>query len=412
MRRFSLGIVLTLLLMSMLTLAFNIQLVETSGTIYIRADGSVDPPTAPISTTDNITYTFTNNIYDNIVVERDNIVVDGAGYTLQGTGSGFGIDLTGRSNVTIKNAEIKMFDHGIWLDGSSNNTVSGNNITNNEFGILLQFESDHNSIYLNNFIDNTYSYYIYNSINIWNSPSLVTYVYAGSFYTNFLGNYWSDYGGSDADGDGIGDTPYSIDSDKDDYPLMEKFENYLEVLDLSTFPSPFVFGGVVNSTVVIGTSDPHGPCGSAHTLDTVGGMGVTAVLGTCGSVADCRFYLDTDIAWYNETEYKVHYWPVEGLTNIITTAGPGVNMITWRYFCNPWYAPVYMYYDGGLGEWVVATPTATYRSSDWIGAAPLSDLVVLEVIHVPEEGRYVLWVGGFGGYATRAGCLALQLFDT
>jgi len=43
------GIMLILLIMSMLTLAFNIQPVKASGTIYIRADGSTDPPTAPVS---------------------------------------------------------------------------------------------------------------------------------------------------------------------------------------------------------------------------------------------------------------------------------------------------------------------------------------------------------------------------
>ncbi len=56
-------IMLTLLLTSMLTFAYNIQPVKASGTIYIRADGSVDPPTAPISTVDNVTYAFTNNIF-------------------------------------------------------------------------------------------------------------------------------------------------------------------------------------------------------------------------------------------------------------------------------------------------------------------------------------------------------------
>jgi hypothetical protein len=47
-------------------------------------------------------------------------------------------------------------------------------------------------------------------------------------YTNCLGNYWDDYTGSDLDNDGIGDTPYmtDIDTDKDNYPLMSRFENY------------------------------------------------------------------------------------------------------------------------------------------------------------------------------------------
>src|SRR3972149_10387671 len=77
---------LTLLLIGMVTFAFNILPAKASGTIYIRADGSVDPPTAPISTVDNVTYTFTQNIYDSIIVERDIIVVDGAAFILQGPG--------------------------------------------------------------------------------------------------------------------------------------------------------------------------------------------------------------------------------------------------------------------------------------------------------------------------------------
>ena len=102
-------------------LAFHVQPVRAQGTIYIRADGSIDPPTAPISTVDNVTYIWTGNIYDSIVVERDNIVVDGAGYTLHGIGAydSIGIDISERINVTIKTLIVETFYHGIFLNESS-----------------------------------------------------------------------------------------------------------------------------------------------------------------------------------------------------------------------------------------------------------------------------------------------------
>ena len=139
------GIMLTLLLVGMLTLTFNIQPVKASGTIRIRADGSIEG-TTDISTVDNVTYTFTDNIFNqSIVVERDNIVVDGADYTLQGTGSGAGITLSGRSNITIKNIEIRAFHYGIFLLKSSNNIISGNKITNNSI-VGIRFDSSPNNI--------------------------------------------------------------------------------------------------------------------------------------------------------------------------------------------------------------------------------------------------------------------------
>jgi parallel beta-helix repeat protein len=130
-----------------------IQVVKADGeTVYIRADGSIDPPTAPIYTADNITYTLTGNITTNanasaIVIERSNIVVDGALYTVQGTGVDYsylsrGICLRGIANVTIRNMVIKAFSYGIWLDYSPFCTISGNNITNNDLGLHLFSGSD------------------------------------------------------------------------------------------------------------------------------------------------------------------------------------------------------------------------------------------------------------------------------
>jgi len=140
--------------------------VEASGTIYIRADGSVDG-TTDISTVDNVTYTFTGDINDQIVVQRNNTVIDGAGYAVQGTGAfeSKGIDLQQVSNVTIKNATIKGFYYGIHFNSTSYNILLGNNITANEwYGVFFMFSSN-NSIVGNNITDNSQGIRLYRSSN-------------------------------------------------------------------------------------------------------------------------------------------------------------------------------------------------------------------------------------------------------
>ncbi len=142
-----------------LSLAFRVQKVGANETIYIKADGDVDPSDAPISNTNNAIYTFTDDINDSIIVQRDNIIIDGAGYTLRGTGASNsrGIDLTGRSNVTVKNTRITLFEAGIFLEEASNNTIRNNTITyTSSWGIELYLSND-NTISGNFLINNTRS---------------------------------------------------------------------------------------------------------------------------------------------------------------------------------------------------------------------------------------------------------------
>jgi parallel beta-helix repeat protein len=169
--------------------AFDIQLVRASGTIYIRADGSIDPPTANVILTDNVTYTFTDDNYASIVVERNGIVVDGAGYWLMGSGAddSRGIDLAGRRNVTVHNTFIGGFDFGvfllnssystidnntimstidgIWLSSSSNIHVTGNTLIANGFSGILLLESPNNCVSDNKVTNNQYGIFLWSSSN-------------------------------------------------------------------------------------------------------------------------------------------------------------------------------------------------------------------------------------------------------
>lgn len=106
---------------------------------------------------------------------------------------------------------------GILISVGSYNMLYNNsiaNFNNDRYGIALNaLLSGNNTLYHNNFVNNSRQVYIYNvddggNPNFWDE--------------NREGNYWSDYNGTDADGDGIGDTPYVIDeNNQDNYPLLQ-----------------------------------------------------------------------------------------------------------------------------------------------------------------------------------------------
>jgi parallel beta-helix repeat protein len=240
--------------------------------IYIKQDGSIEPPTANITSADNFTYSFMSDIGQRIVIQKDNIIINGNGHTLLGhsapnygiSGLSYGISIFQRNSVAVTNLTITQFDiagigidkstnififgniisynfnNGMRLYNSSDNTIIGNTITESQMmsGILLIDNSNNNTIAANNLekCGDT------PGISIWDSSGNL--IYHNNLFENFKGgagiigdsintwdngfpsggNYWSDYNGTDVNNDGIGDTPYIIDANNTDYyPLMKLF---------------------------------------------------------------------------------------------------------------------------------------------------------------------------------------------
>ena len=173
-----------------------------------------------------------NNNWDGIYLyfSNNNIIT---GNNVSNNDDGIRLSSSSSNNTITGNNVCNNSGDGIDLwHSSNNNIITGNNVSNNDEGIYLK-RSSSNKIVLNNFVNNINNAKSYKSINIWNSTEKITYTYDGTTYKSYLGNYWADYEGTDAEGDGIGDTSYNIDTENDEsdnYPLMKPFENYIELV--------------------------------------------------------------------------------------------------------------------------------------------------------------------------------------
>ncbi|MHA2600680.1 MAG: right-handed parallel beta-helix repeat-containing protein [Candidatus Thorarchaeota archaeon SMTZ1-83] len=175
------------------------------------------------------------------------------------------------NNTVSNNTCTSNIDSGVFLEGANYNTLFQNNVTGSDYGLILNIahyntmvenvfnESDtcvlmvdasyntfaHNMIarcaweaiqlisepvynlFTNNTIaDNEYGMYLDRAANnsvIWNiflnnwGSVTIGELAAGN---TFDCNFWSDYTGADADGDGVGDTPYIYFGPLDLHPLM------------------------------------------------------------------------------------------------------------------------------------------------------------------------------------------------
>jgi parallel beta-helix repeat protein len=285
--------VVTLILIGLMTLGIvciKPIKAEYQGDITINADGSISPSTAPIQQTGD-TYTLTGDVIGSITVMRSNMTFDGNGHSLIGLGAGHGVEglsvgcnyyssppvLTGASNVTVKNLAVKgsvsgislvettnalIFNNtvletrnvpfqptaGIDVEGGGSNTITGNNLINNDNG--MSFLETQNNLIIGNNIENSSGETGGYGIVFWGASNNI--IYHNSFINNkvqahdysfnspfsintwddgYLGNYWSDYKTKYPSAVQMGDSgvyniPYSIDAQNiDRYPLTQPFNS-------------------------------------------------------------------------------------------------------------------------------------------------------------------------------------------
>ncbi|MBI2571299.1 MAG: right-handed parallel beta-helix repeat-containing protein, partial [Candidatus Schekmanbacteria bacterium] len=196
-------------------------------------------------------------LYDN----RYGISFEGTGHTIADS------SFHDNRNVALREAPRR---------GSSGVVVRGNHIFNNAWGILFGDEGAGDRVYNNVFHDNEPDFAAYDPEGVATfhtekaaGPNIIGGPYIG-------GNYWSEYGGQDADGDGFGDTdlPFTSNGELkngDTLPLVGSLPDLSVpvitvpeaaelVLDGATLAPIQVTATVANA----GTGAPREPSGRAH----------------------------------------------------------------------------------------------------------------------------------------------------
>jgi parallel beta-helix repeat protein len=293
-RKLFVGLVLAVLVLLAPAYIQSSKAQDLPPTILIKEDGTISPSTVPIQRNGD-TYTFTGDIYATIKIFKSNIALNGAGHTLWGEYTGgnsdllfigsdgepynstqtctIGVDLgLNVEGITVSGLNVKNFSIGIYM-WTQNNTLTSNAVSGNVIGIML---SGSNTTVANNYIANN-SFGVFYGFNNGDGDVPDDIIITGNCFeknriqlngcqcdsynttepphnwdNGSIGNYWSDYNGTDTDGDGIGDTYYVIDIlNQDRYPLIEK-----PVTFAATQPNSLnglIFGAVfIGIAIVVG----------------------------------------------------------------------------------------------------------------------------------------------------------------
>jgi nitrous oxidase accessory protein len=202
--------------------------------------------------------TITRNLYDLLFVfyGDSNIIQGNSGELSLGNS-----DRSCSNNIVCGNVIKGPSVLGIWIGHLCRNNVFYDNYIADEgyapngwdynSGVILCNEyggiGTNNTFYHNMFVNNSVNVKFYNNIRT-----------GGNFWDNNIqGNYWSDYNGSDTNNDGVGDTPYVINSEnRDNYPLIAPFGVHAISIVPQVYDPPIGESSLPRSLTITPTSTP------------------------------------------------------------------------------------------------------------------------------------------------------------
>lgn len=210
-----------------------------------------------------------------------------SGFTIQnGTGELYpysGISIYMCNFAVINNTVLRENYYGLQLTNSNDSKIFNNVIMNNSYANIYIHDSSSGNVFFENIIENSI-------IGLLGSNSPSNIFYHNNFMNNTKqwqafppiildngaeGNYWSDYIGSDADLDGIGNSPFA----GDHYPLMGMFTNFTVQYGSQTY----FLSVICNSSV------------SNFEFDKVNGKVSFGILGPNGTIGFCRIAAPTTL---------------------------------------------------------------------------------------------------------------------
>jgi hypothetical protein len=202
---------------------------------------------------------------------------------------------------------------------------------------------------------------------------------------------------------------YAIENNSFSTPLLQRS-------DLSVFPQFFIQDGVTNNTaIVIGESKPHGPVGSAQTIDAVGGMMIMERLARQSSNGTLKAALDSWLIKYNSSTGNVTF--LDNTTNLIVVGSPEVNALSYYYnslrnrYAEPLVPALFVINSTeGYNYLYVPISGSIYKMEFNEQGDLVADYGVIMVFQ-DQFQHYIVMVYGLGSDGTLGACQVLKDYD-